>query len=319
MPARNYFHHRHEIPRSTGFKLGFYGCLGIIAAIVFVIVLIFVIGGGACAIVIPDLLPKPPIPVSAEELCHAYKDDYEGKELQVSGIVAEEVIHGFKRSCVYLSGGQGLGVMCYFEKEDAHALSRVSKGDRVSVVGVCLGKNDSGIVSLLECRLKEVSAVKADQEPSNTSKSVREHQTPRSVGATRVTSPTCKPKSTGGNQTRRNARIPSASSTCVTVSAEELYKAYVDDEKRADAKYKGKVLQVSGVVTEIERGVSRKPYVCLSGGEGRLFGVKCFFRKENARVLSRLSKGDYVTIIGICGGRPVLGNVFLEKCKIGGF
>jgi len=106
----------------------------------------------------------------------------------------------------------------------------------------------------------------------------------------------------------------------ISVSAEELYREYKNNEVRADSAYKGEILRVSGVVTDIGRDILGQPYVCLAGGkemwyEGDYIGwsIQCFF--SDAHDLSRLSKRDYVTIIGECRGKILL-NVILEKCKL---
>ncbi|RKY13434.1 MAG: hypothetical protein DRP82_05395, partial [Planctomycetota bacterium] len=125
---------------------------------------------------------------------------------------------------------------------------------------------------------------------------------------------------------RREERLPWANP--ISVSAEELYQAYDDNAVRADAMYKGKVLRVSGEVTAIGRDIILGiPYVCLAGGKGSWvgdtymgWGVQCAFRKGYAHALSRISKGDYVTVIGICLGKAgITPDVVLVKCRLSGF
>jgi len=112
----------------------------------------------------------------------------------------------------------------------------------------------------------------------------------------------------------------------ISVSAKELYQAYDDNAVRADAMYKGKVLRVSGRVTDIGRDILGTPYIHLAGGKGCWFkgdyigwGVQCFFENEDAQRLLHVSKGNYITLIGMCLGKSIGPDVVLVKCKIDGF
>jgi tRNA_anti-like len=97
----------------------------------------------------------------------------------------------------------------------------------------------------------------------------------------------------------------------IRVSAAQFYKAYDDDEDRADRFYKNKVIEVTGVVHELNfRGDVHT--VMLKGGANEFETVDCSFAKDPAvrERLAQLRPGQTVTIRGKCLG----GTSHLEAC-----
>jgi hypothetical protein len=89
----------------------------------------------------------------------------------------------------------------------------------------------------------------------------------------------------------------------IIISADELHSAYENNEVAADAKFNGKIIQVSGVVDDIGKDIMDTIYVSLSaGGEFSFSSVQCFFADAHTSAAASLSKGDYVTIKGKCDG-----------------
>jgi hypothetical protein len=96
------------------------------------------------------------IDVSAEHLVAAYTDNeakanhlYRGKSLRVTGVVRRVT-----EKAVELQGG-GLGVMtvdCHFSESWRKLVSSLFAGTRVTIRGVCDGKNP-GAVDLKDCIL----------------------------------------------------------------------------------------------------------------------------------------------------------------------
>lgn len=97
----------------------------------------------------------------------------------------------------------------------------------------------------------------------------------------------------------------------IEVSAEELYRAYADNELSADLKYDGKKLLVRG---EFRTAFMQfgKPNVLLDVGSW-LFSIQCIF-DNNSQRLANLKKGDEVLIKGKCTGKT--GNVFIKNCVL---
>ena len=97
------------------------------------------------------------------------------------------------------------------------------------------------------------------------------------------------------------------------LTASELYRAYEANEVSADQQYKGKRLLITGVVENIGKDVMDNPYVALK--IDFLKGVNCYFDDENNKVLSHLSKGQKIQIIGTCAGLT-LTDVVVKDCEL---
>ena len=99
----------------------------------------------------------------------------------------------------------------------------------------------------------------------------------------------------------------------IELSSISLYNQYEANEVSADEKFKGKKLAVSGVIGEIGKDVLDNPYLSLD--IDFLKNVNCYFDDKNNKVISRLSKGQRVTIIGVCRGKILL-DVVLKDCEV---
>lgn len=97
------------------------------------------------------------------------------------------------------------------------------------------------------------------------------------------------------------------------LTANKLYTAYDQNEVAADEKYKGKKLGVTGVIGDIGKDVFDEPYVSLN--IGYLQNINCYFDEDNNKVISKLRKGQRVTIIGECEGKSIT-NVILKDCEL---
>lgn len=94
-----------------------------------------------------------------------------------------------------------------------------------------------------------------------------------------------------------------------------LLNEYSDNEIRADALYKGKLVQVTGRVSDTKRDILNSIYVTL--GTGRMFEipeVQCFFEDDWARAAAQLSKGQTITVRGRVDG--LMFNVLMSNCEI---
>ena len=92
------------------------------------------------------------------------------------------------------------------------------------------------------------------------------------------------------------------------LSAAELAAEYEISESAANEKYKGKVILVTGVVSEIYRGFLYTPYVDLEGG------VRCNFSDTEDEVMLDLSEGQTISMKGQ-GDRLFIG-VELRGCTV---
>jgi len=97
-----------------------------------------------------------------------------------------------------------------------------------------------------------------------------------------------------------------------TLMATELVSEYDANEMAANSKYLGKVIEVSGVISEKLKDGKGGYTLTLQGAD--LAGVGCQF-EENARAsLHPLAEGQVVSVKGICTG--VLMDVVLVDCVV---
>jgi hypothetical protein len=98
------------------------------------------------------------------------------------------------------------------------------------------------------------------------------------------------------------------------VTANELYKAYDANEISADDKFKGKKLAVTGRISNISE-VLGDISVDLKTGDG-IGWTKVSCRMKNRDAVSKLKKGQEITIIGICDGLTLNISIDLDECEI---
>lgn len=101
----------------------------------------------------------------------------------------------------------------------------------------------------------------------------------------------------------------------VHISIGELLGEYKDNELRADGKFKGKTVQVTGVVDAVKTDVMGHIYVSV--GTGKILEVpvlQCFFAASEAGGVSALSRGEKVTARGRVAGLTM--NVLARDCEI---
>ena len=102
----------------------------------------------------------------------------------------------------------------------------------------------------------------------------------------------------------------------LNISASELINAYKENEVKADKMYKGKIVEVNGIVDAIDSGIDDKAVVRLSDGdEFSFYNVHCYIDDENQDKACELKKGENVTIIGKEDGE-IAGQPCIKNCKI---
>ena len=102
----------------------------------------------------------------------------------------------------------------------------------------------------------------------------------------------------------------------LSISATELINAYNENEVKADKTYKGKIVEVNGIVDGIDSDIEDKAVVRLSDGdEFSIYTVSCYIDDENQDNACELKKGENVTIIGKADGE-IIGEPVIKDCKI---
>lgn len=102
-------------------------------------------------------------------------------------------------------------------------------------------------------------------------------------------------------------------SDTINISAVNLVADYAANEVKADYNYKGKLLEVSGVVQDIKKGIADDIFVILDG-QRQLRAVQCYLHNNSEEVARNLSQGMSVTFVGECEG--LMANVVLKNCML---
>jgi hypothetical protein len=115
-----------------------------------------------------------------------------------------------------------------------------------------------------------------------------------------------------------------SSSNAIAMTAGQLIEEFDLDEAGADARYRDKLIRVTGLVSEMVAGSLGTPYIVLTEPAvinnfnvivtGTDIGVHCMFTAKDRAGLAWISEGDIVTIEGICRGR--ISYVILGDCSI---
>ena len=93
-----------------------------------------------------------------------------------------------------------------------------------------------------------------------------------------------------------------------------LHKDYMDNPIAADEKYKGKVLELTGQVDIIDREIAGNPYVTFE--VDLLENVRITFKKSEESKVTKLVKGQTITIRGKCKGTLLSTTVALDNCEL---
>lgn len=97
------------------------------------------------------------------------------------------------------------------------------------------------------------------------------------------------------------------------LTATDLYEAFDSDEKAAETLYLGKILDVEGVISEVEATDEGGVNLSLEGG-GLLGGVRCRLDQGGISSDASLTAGQSVIIRGECTGK--LMDVELSRCVL---
>jgi len=120
---------------------------------------------------------------------------------------------------------------------------------------------------------------------------------------------------TGGNQEGQSAAENTKTQEVIKTTGLEISEAYKANEVAADAKYKGKLVEISGTVDTIGKDILNTPYISLEGYKYAILDkVQCMFAKSDESKLIDISKGQQITLKGKVSGK--LGNIVVNDCQI---
>ena len=102
----------------------------------------------------------------------------------------------------------------------------------------------------------------------------------------------------------------------IEVSAQDLWDAFEENEIAAEEKYKGKLIKITGIVSDINSKDFLTDDNILLEVDGTYWGcVQCNFNSANAKAIANVQKGKKVTIIGTCGDLSTF-NVMINHCEL---
>ncbi len=120
---------------------------------------------------------------------------------------------------------------------------------------------------------------------------------------------------TAGNQGSQQSSQPSPKEEAIKIAAVKLSEEYKANEVAADSKYKGKILEISGIVDSIGKDILNVPYIALKSYEYAVIDkVQCMFSKNDESKLIDVAQGQQITLRGEVSGK--MGNILVNGCQI---
>lgn len=122
--------------------------------------------------------------------------------------------------------------------------------------------------------------------------------------------------SLGGNTDSTPSTTTSTSETeveAISISAQQLYSEYKDNQIAADLKYENQILEVSGTVESIGKDILDDMYVALNTGD-IIGSVQCMLEDSQLDKAVSLVEGQSIVVQGKNSG--MLMNVILRNCTI---
>ena len=118
----------------------------------------------------------------------------------------------------------------------------------------------------------------------------------------------------GGSTAPSVRTSPKPAAAAKPVDIRTLLGEYRDNEVRADANYKGQVIQTTGLVDDVKRDIMDSIYVTVgTGNQFEIPQVQCLFDEAHVKKAASLSKGARVTVRGRVDGLMI--NVLVKDCE----
>jgi hypothetical protein len=121
-----------------------------------------------------------------------------------------------------------------------------------------------------------------------------------------------------GCQTGTANKPAPPSGPAIVVSAGEMLKEYGANAVAADAKYKGKLVRVTGKFGSAQKAPLLGYAVQVlpeDAPEVNLSGIECFITEAAQADIANFQPGQMITIEGMCDGQ-VVGQVKFSKCSV---
>ena len=107
-----------------------------------------------------------------------------------------------------------------------------------------------------------------------------------------------------------------APTPAISVTAFKMASDYKDNQVAADAKYKDKLVEISGTVDTIGKDALDTPFIAFQTESQYdiINRIQCMFGKNDIAALSNVVKGQKITLRGTDAG--MLGNIIVNDCQI---
>lgn len=122
-------------------------------------------------------------------------------------------------------------------------------------------------------------------------------------------------KSNSSSDEDAKASSEEAKLETIKITAAQLLKEYDENGVKADENYKDKLIEVTGIVKNIDKDILDDIYITLDDGDKySLISVQCYFSDKEKETVAEIEKGSEITVIGTCDGSLI--NIILKKCTI---
>jgi hypothetical protein len=112
------------------------------------------------------------------------------------------------------------------------------------------------------------------------------------------------------------AEVKESSEKIMQVKIDKILSDYKNNQVAADNKYKGNLVQVTGIVDDVKKDIMSNPYVTLGTGQQfELPQVQAFFTDSMNNQLAQLNKGSKITVVCKVDGLMIM-NVLVKDCLI---
>jgi hypothetical protein len=111
------------------------------------------------------------------------------------------------------------------------------------------------------------------------------------------------------------APISAPAEKVMQVNIRDILSAYEGNEVGADNKYKGNIIQVTGIISRVKKDIMDNLYVTLgTGAQFQIPEIQAFFDDSMNHQLGQLRKGSKLTVI--CRVNGLMMNVLAKDCVI---
>lgn len=121
-----------------------------------------------------------------------------------------------------------------------------------------------------------------------------------------------------GCKTKKPPKESTPETPVASVKAGDLLNEFSANALAADAKYKDKVIQVTGKFSSVQKTLLVYTLQLMPEDAGDLNAsmVVCTLTEEGQAAAAQLQPGQKITVQGTCGGQVIPGQVRMSQCRV---